>query len=98
MHYNNGSNWVGLKSCSSGQKGVVGVHFLSKIINGRIGALVMDETFAKLSPDTFEIVMETLQKMDIGLVMLSAHQESVPNFYNKKMNLQLIDGKTQVGC
>ena len=97
-YYNNGSNWVGLKSCSSGQKGVVGVHFLSKIINGRIGALVMDETFAKLSPDTFEIVMETLQKMDIGLVMLSAHQESVPNFYNKKMNLQLIDGKTQVGC
>jgi len=97
-YYNNGSNWVGLKSCSSGQKGVVGVHFLSKIINGRIGALIMDETFAKLSPDTFEIVMETLQRMDIGLVMLSAHQESVPNFYNKKMNLQLVDGKTKVGC
>ena len=95
MYYNNG-NWVDYEACSSGQKTVLDVHFLQKIIP-RIGVLIMDEFFKHLDPENHDACIEALSNMNIGCTMISSHMESIAAFNNKSCKLSLnASGLTQI--
>lgn len=88
--YNNNGNYVPYDSCSDGQKTVLDVHFISKIVTG-MGLLVMDEFLKHLDPSNHDICLETISSMNIGCILLSSHMESVGGFNNKTCNLELND-------
>jgi DNA repair exonuclease SbcCD ATPase subunit len=90
MYFNNG-NWVDYEACSSGQKTVLDVNFLQKIIP-RIGLLIMDEFFKHLDPENHDTCIEALNNMNIGCTMISSHMESIAAFNNKSCKLSLNEG------
>ena len=95
-YYNNNGNFVPYDTCSDGQKTVLDIHFLSKIVTG-IGLLVMDEFLKHLDPANHELCINKLSEMNIGCLLLSSHMESVGGFNNKTCNLELNDsGLTKI--
>lgn len=94
--FNNNGNWVPYAACSGGQKTVLDVHFLSKII-GRTGLLVMDEFFKHLDPGNHDLCIEIISGMNVGCTMISSHMESIQAFNNKTCRLSLSGvGKTLI--
>lgn len=94
--YNKNGYWIDYEACSSGQKTILDVNFLQKIIP-RIGLLVMDEFLKHLDPLNHDLCIETLAGMNIGCMMISSHMESIAAFNNKSCKLSLNDsGLTQI--
>ena len=85
--FNNG-NWVSYEACSGGQKTVLDIHFLSKIIN-RIGILILDEFLKHLDPSNHDLCLDMIQGMSIGCTFISSHMESIAAFNNKTCSLSL---------
>lgn len=93
---NSTGNWIAYQACSSGQKTVLDVNFLSKIVT-RLGLLIMDEFLKHLDPYNHEICVDMIGSMNIGCTMLSSHMESIATFNNKSCNLELNDsGVTKI--
>ena len=87
---NSTGNWIAYQACSSGQKTVLDVNFLSKIVT-RLGLLIMDEFLKHLDPANHEVCVEMIGSMNIGCIMLSSHMESIAAFNNKSCKLELND-------
>lgn len=87
QYFNNG-NWVDYGACSSGQKTVLDVNFLQKIVS-RLGLLVMDEFLKHLDPENHDVCLEMIGQMNIGCIMISSHMESIAAFNNKSCKLSL---------
>ena len=85
--FNNG-NWVSYEACSGGQKTVLDIHFLSKIIN-RVGILILDEFLKHLDPSNHDLCLDMIQGMSIGCTFISSHMESIAAFNNKTCSLSL---------
>lgn len=85
--FNNG-NWVSYEACSGGQKTVLDIHFLSKIIN-RVGILILDEFLKHLDPSNHDLCLDMIQSMSIGCTFVSSHMESIAAFNNKTCSLSL---------
>ena len=95
-YYNKSGNWVSYAAASSGQKTVLDVNFLSKVVT-RMGLLVMDEFLKSLDPENHDLCVEMIDKMNVGCVMLSSHMETIGKFNNKSMHLSLNDsGSTMI--
>ena len=93
---NSTGNWIAYQACSSGQKTVLDVNFLSKIVT-RLGLLIMDEFLKHLDPANHEACIELISSMNIGCTMLSSHMESIAAFNNKSCQLELNDsGVTKI--
>ena len=93
---NSTGNWIAYQACSSGQKTVLDVNFLSKIVT-RLGLLIMDEFLKHLDPANHEICVDLISTMNIGCTMLSSHMESIAAFNNKSCKLELNDsGVTKI--
>lgn len=88
--YLNNGNWVEYEACSDGQKTVLDINFLSKIVT-RMGLLVMDEFLKHLDPKNHESCIEMISGMNIGCIMISSHMESISQFNNKTCRLKLND-------
>ena len=94
--FKNNGNKIAYQACSSGQKTVLDVNFLSKIAT-RLGILVMDEFLKHLDPANHEICVDLIKSMNIGCTMLSSHMESIAAFNNKSCHLELNDsGVTKI--
>ena len=87
-YYLNNGNEVSYQACSSGQKTILDINFLSKIVT-RMGLLVMDEFLKHLDSKNHDICIDMLKEMNIGCILLSSHMESVPAFNNKSITLEL---------
>lgn len=74
--------------CSQGQKTILDIHLLLKITT-RNGLLVMDEFLSHLSPENHDKCLEMINKMNVGCILLSSHQETTPTFPNRKINVSL---------
>ena len=95
QYFNNG-NWISYEACSGGQKTVLDIHFLSKIIS-RIGILILDEFLKHLDPSNHDICLEMISGMSIGCTFISSHMESIQAFNNKTCKLSLnSSGLTQI--
>ena len=86
----NNGNWVSYEACSGGQKTVLDVHFLSKIIN-RVGILILDEFLKHLDPSNHDLCLEMISGMSVGCTFISSHMESIAAFNNKTCRLSLND-------
>ena len=89
FHGRNG-NLISYSACSSGQRTVLDVSFLSKIMP-RIGLLVMDEFLKHLDPQNHDVCIELIKGMNIGCTIISSHMESIASFNNRTFNLNLND-------
>jgi hypothetical protein len=87
-YYLNNGNEVSYQACSSGQKTILDINFLGKIVT-RMGLLVMDEFLKHLDAKNHDICIDMLKEMNIGCILLSSHMESVPAFNNKSITLEL---------
>lgn len=98
-HYvNDGGNEVSYENCSDGQKTILDINFLSKVVT-RMGLLVMDEFLKHLDAGNHEICIDLLSQMNIGCILLCSHMESVPAFNNKSIQLSLNEsGMTKLIC
>jgi len=95
-HFFNNGNWVSYEACSGGQKTVLDIHFLSKIIN-RVGILILDEFLKHLDPGNHDLCLDMIQSMSIGCTFISSHMESIAAFNNKTCSLSLNkSGLTQI--
>ena len=98
-HYiNEGGNEVSYENCSDGQKTILDINFLSKVVT-RMGLLVMDEFLKHLDAKNHEVCIDILGTMNIGMIMLCSHMESVPAFNNKSITLKLSQsGSSIITC
>lgn len=87
QYYNNG-NWISYTACSGGQKTVLDIHFLSKIIS-RTGLLIFDEFLKHLDPANHDLCVDMISNMNIGCTFISSHMESIQAFNNKTCKLSL---------
>lgn len=87
-YFNNNGNWISFKGCSSGQRTLLDVHFLSKIITG-LGVMILDEFLKHLDSKKHDVCMEIISKMNIGCILLSSHADSIAAFNNKTCHLVL---------
>lgn len=91
-----GDNKVAYQNCSDGQKTFLDVDFMSKVLT-KVGFLVFDEALKYLDSQKLDEVLEIIGQMDVGLVLLSSHVETLSKFNNKTMELSLNEsGVTQV--
>ena len=77
-------------SCSSGEKTLLDVHLLDKLITSA-GILILDETLKNLDPDRLSEVLSILSEMNVNLLILTSHSESISGFYNRVINLSIND-------
>lgn len=94
----NGKNYVPYQACSSGQQTFLDIDFLSKITQGGLGLLIMDEFLKHLDPLNHDLCIDAISKMKIGCIMLSSHMESISAFNNRFLKMELQNGKTKVIC
>lgn len=94
----NGGNYVPYQACSSGQQTFLDIDFLSKITQGGLGLLIMDEFLKHLDPLNHDLCIDAISKMKIGCIMLSSHMESITAFNNRFLKMDLQNGKTKVTC
>jgi len=88
--YNLNENHVRYVNCSDGQRTLLDIDFLSKIVT-RMGLLIMDEFLKHLDAGNHDIVLDMIGQMNIGLILISSHMESIPAFNNKSLKLSLND-------
>lgn len=86
--YNLNGNDVRYVNCSDGQRTLLDVDFLSKVVT-RMGLLIMDEFLKHLDAANHDIVLDMISQMNIGLILISSHMESIPAFNNKSLKLEL---------
>lgn len=93
---NSTGGWISYQACSSGQKTVLDINFLSKIVT-KLGLLIMDEFLKHLDPANHEICIDLISSMNVGCTMISSHMESIATFNNKSCKLELNDsGVTKI--
>lgn len=81
-------NEVRYVNCSDGQRTLLDVDFLSKVVT-RMGLLIMDEFLKHLDAANHDVVLDMIGQMNIGLILISSHMESIPAFNNKSLRLEL---------
>lgn len=86
--YRIGDNTVSYQNCSDGQKTFLDIDFMSKVLT-KVGFLVFDEALKYLDSKRLEEVIEIIGQMDVGLILLSSHVESLSNFNNRTLNVEL---------
>lgn len=74
--------------CSSGQKILCDLDFLSKLFSVQVGLLVMDEYLKHLDEKRFPKACEILHNMNVNTMILSTHDGNLTS-YNRKLNLRL---------
>lgn len=84
----NNGNYVDYSAASSGQRSLLDIHILSKIVT-RLGILILDEALKHLDMSNFDICLDMLKDMNVGCLMLSSHVESISAFNNKALKLSL---------
>lgn len=94
-YYNKSGNWVSYTAASSGQKTVLDINFLSKVVT-RMGLLIMDEFLKSLDAENHDLCIDMIDNMNVGCIMLSSHMETIGKFNNKSMNLALNDSGSTV--
>ena len=94
QYFNNG-NWISYNACSGGQKTILDIHFLSKILS-KTGLLIFDEFLKHLSPSNHELCIDLISNMDVGCTIISSHMESIQAFNNRTCTLNLTDGITNI--
>lgn len=87
---NSQGQWVPYQSASTGQKTILDVNFMSKIVT-RMGLIVMDEFLANLDSENHDLCLEWIRSMNLGTLLLSSHMETLGNFNNKMLQLSLND-------
>ena len=88
--YNKGGNFVIYNTCSSGEKTLLDINLLEKLISSA-GLLVLDETLKNLDSSRLEEICEILKNMNVGCLILTSHADSIGAFYNKSISLSLND-------
>ena len=88
--YNLRGNEVPYINCSDGQRTILDVDFLQKIVTG-MGFLIMDEFLKHLDSENHDIVLDLIKEMKVDCVILCSHMDSVPSFNNKSIQLTLND-------
>ena len=86
--YNKGGNWVSYMASSSGEKTIMDISLLDKLISSA-GLLVLDETLKNLDSSKLEEVCEILRNMNVGCLILTSHADSLGAFYNRTISLSL---------
>lgn len=87
-YYNNNGNDVPYSQCSDGQRTILDVDFLGKIVT-RTGIMVMDEFLKYLDGDNLDIVVDAIKSMNVGCLFLSSHASGIPKFYNRSITTSL---------
>lgn len=94
--YFNGEYYVEYLAASSGQRTLLDLHFLSKIIS-RLGLLVLDEYLKCLDPQNTDQAIELINNLNVGCIFISSHLESIAVFNNKTCRMSLNDqGHTMI--
>lgn len=94
--FKKGSDEIEYFSCSSGEKTLLDIHLLDKLITSA-GILVLDETLKNLDPERLELVLEIIKNMNVNTLILTSHSEGISNFYNRVINLSINDkGLTEI--
>ncbi len=94
--FKKGNDEIEYFSCSSGEKTLLDIHLLDKLITSA-GILVLDETLKNLDPERLELVLEIIKNMNVNTLILTSHSEGISNFYNRIINLSINDkGLTEI--
>ena len=94
--YNKSGNWVPYQAASSGQKTILDIHFLNKVVT-RMGLLIMDEFLKSLDSENHDLCIDMINETNIGCVMLSSHMETLGKFNTKTIRFALNDsGSTMI--
>lgn len=94
--YFNGEHFVEYMAASSGQRTLLDLHFLSKIVT-RLGLLVLDEYLKCLDPQNTDQAIELINNLNVGCIFISSHLESIAVFNNKTCRMSLDDhGHTRI--
>ena len=93
--FNNNGNYIDYFGCSSGQRTLLDLNFLSKIIS-KLGILTFDEFLKHLDQQNFESCIEIISNLNVSCIFLSSHMESIPAFNNKSCQLSLNESGTTV--
>ena len=88
--YNKGGNFVCYNACSSGERTILDIDLLSKLVSSA-GLLVLDETLKNLDSSRLEETCEVLKGMNVGCLILTSHADSLGVFYNRTISLSLDD-------
>lgn len=86
--YNKGGNFVVYDACSSGEKTILDIDFLSKLVPNA-GLLVLDETLKNLDSFRLEEICDALKGMNVGCLILTSHADSLGVFYNRTISLSI---------
>lgn len=86
--YNKGGNFIVYSAASSGEKTLLDINLLEKLISSA-GLLVLDETLKNLDSSRLEEICETLRGMNVGCLILTSHADSLGAFYNRTISLSL---------
>lgn len=89
-YYNKSGNLVSYQSASSGQKTVLDIHFLNKVVT-RMGLLIMDEFLKSLDPENHDLCIDMINETNVGCIMLSSHMETLGKFNTKTIRFALND-------
>lgn len=93
--FKKGSEKIPYSLASSGEKTILDVHMLEKLIPNS-GLLIFDEFLKNLDSSMLQTVCELLADMKIGTLILTSHQ-IIGDFYNKIISLSLDEnGLTQI--
>lgn len=82
--------------CSSGEKTILDIHMLEKLIPNS-GLLILDEFLKNLDSEKTDIVCEILKNMRINTLILTSHATDLTTFYDRTISLSLNDqGLTEI--
>lgn len=88
--------WREYDTLSAGQKNVVDIDFLGKMLATRSGILVLDETLKHLDTNRSVEAAESLAKFNVNSLLIATHSISFPE-YTQKLRLELDEkGRTQI--
>jgi DNA repair ATPase RecN/predicted phosphodiesterase len=94
--FKKGTDEIEYFSCSSGEKTLLDIHLLDKLISSA-GILVLDETLKNLDPDRLFEVLSILGDINVNLLILTSHSEGISGFYNRVINLSINEqGLTEI--
>lgn len=88
--YNKGGNYINYSAASSGEKTIMDISLLDKLISSA-GLIVLDETLKNLDSSKLEDICEILKSMNVGCLILTSHADSIGAFYNRSISLSLND-------
>ena len=78
-----GENWLPYENLSGGQKTVVDLTILNKLLHlagGFCGLMLFDETFKFLDSENTEIAVEQLKDLNCRAIFIVSHLDSFPFF------------------